>query len=179
MPIDYVAKIQQYTYADLLKLLVDIRQGKPIRGWAAGKAFEHLILRGFELEGAEVVYPYNVKLTKQVVEQIDGAVYSRGLACLIESKDRQDVSNFEPAAKMRSQLMRRPPGTMGLIFARSGFTAPMKELMRLMNPLQILLWEREELEYSLDKQRMCDALQMKYRHAVEHGIPDYTILGKL
>jgi hypothetical protein len=131
------------------------------------------------MEGADVIYPFDVKPTKQIIEQIDGVVYYKGLACLVEAKDYQGTINFEPAAKMRSQLMRRPPATIGLIFARSGFTKPMKELMRLMSPLQILLWEIQELEYSLDKQLMCDALQLKYRHAVEHGVPDYTILGKL
>jgi hypothetical protein len=31
-------------------------------GWAPGKAFEYLVLRAFQLEGAEVRWPYSVRI---------------------------------------------------------------------------------------------------------------------
>jgi hypothetical protein len=35
-----------------------------------------MVLRAFELDGAEVKWPYRVKLFGEEVEQIDGVIYS-------------------------------------------------------------------------------------------------------
>lgn len=179
MPTDYVAKIGKFNTAQLVTMLQAIQAGTPPRGWASGKAFEHLILRGFEIEGAEVVWPYDVPHGSQTLEQIDGVVYCQHLACLTEAKDYKAAINVEPIAKLRNQLIRRPVGTLGMVFARSGFTEPAKELTRWTNPMQILLWEYEELEYALQNQKMCPALMMKYKRAVEFGIPDFNVKGRL
>ena len=173
MAVDYVALIQQMDTAQLHALLQELETGQPVPGWASGKAFEHIILRGFEIERAEVTWPFNVQLIGETIEQIDGAVYVQSLSCLVEAKDYNEPINVEPIAKLRNQLMRRPPGTMGLVFARSGFTEPAKLSTRIMNPLQILLWGYEELEVSLRNQTLCRALLTKYRYAVEYGVPDY------
>lgn len=179
MPTDYIAKIRKFDTAELVTMLQNIKAGKPPRGWASGKAFEHIILRGFDIEKAEVIWPYDVPHAAYTIEQMDGVVYYSGLACLVEAKDYGTTVNVEPIAKLRNQLMRRPPGTLGLVFARSDYTQPMKELTRMMNPLQILLWEYEELEESLQKRRMCQALLLKYRKAVEFGMPDFNVKGRL
>jgi hypothetical protein len=44
--------------------------------WAPGKAFEYLVLRAFDLNGADVQWPYPVSLYGQdeVIEEIDGSV---------------------------------------------------------------------------------------------------------
>jgi len=114
-----------------------------------------------------------------VAEQIDGAVYHSGFACLVESKDYSDPNNIEPIAKLRNQLTRRPAGALGLLFARNGFTEPAKTLTRMTNPLKILLWEFEELEKGLSTGTMCQALKTKFFYAVEMAIPDYDTRTRL
>jgi hypothetical protein len=93
----------------------------------------------------------------------------------IKSKDYSAPINVEPMAKLRNQLSRRPAGTLGLVFSREGFTEPAKILARMMQPLNILLWEYEELEQSLTTGTMCRALVTKFQYAVESGLPDYDI----
>lgn len=173
MTVDYVALVRQMDSAAIFALLQELGNGQPIPGWSSGKAFEHIILRGFEIEGAEVTWPFNVQLIGETIEQIDGAIYYQGLSCLVESKDYDEPINVEPIAKLRNQLTRRPPGTIGLVFARSGFTEPAKLSTRIMNPLQILLWAYEELEEAVHNQTLCRALITKYRIGVEYGVPDY------
>ena len=173
MLIDYIATIQTKNTAQLLTMLAAVEANRTLRNWPPGKAFEHIVLRAFELEGAAVSWPFHNEMHGQVIEQIDGAVYFEHLACLVESKDYSDPNNIEPIAKLRNQLTRRPAGTLGLLFARSGFTEPAKTLTRMINPLNILLWEFGELEAGLRTGTMCRALKTKYRVAVERATPDY------
>ena len=177
MAIDYVARIATANAAELSRMLDTLAEGRQIRGWARGKAFEHIILRGFALEGAEVRWPFEVRYQGQALEQIDGVIYSDGLACLIEAKDYSEPINVEAVAKMRNQLMRRPAGTFGIVFARSGFTEPAKALIRWNAPLNVLLWEYPELRQAIRDGAMRRALTTKYNFAIEQGIPDYSILG--
>lgn len=157
-------------------MLHSVEQGDGLAGWDSGKALEYIVLRQFDIEGASVTWPFQVKLDEQVVEQIDGAVYFEGLACLVECKDYGDAINIEPLAKLRSQLLRRPSGTLATVFARNGYTQPAKVLARYIVPLSILLWEFSELKYALKRQALCAGLLSKYRRAVELGIPDYNIM---
>ncbi len=175
MPVDYAAKIAPVDTAGLLLMLRSLEEGTPLRGWAKGKAFEHIILQAFALEGAEVRWPYEVREGKHAIEQIDGSVYGDGLFCLIESKDYGEAINVEPIAKLRNQLARRPAGTLGLIFARSGYTPSAKYLVKMNTPLNILLWEFEELKLAVADQKMRQALQTKFKYAVEQALPDYNI----
>jgi hypothetical protein len=141
--------------------------------WPAGKAFEYMILRAFELERAKVRYPYSVRVQGEVAEQIDGVIYSEGLSVLVEAKDQSLPLNVEPLAKLRNQLLRRPGGTIGMIFSRSGFTDPAQILAGYMAPTTILLWEEAEIELALKTDKVnsfCRGLRWKYRRAVEEGI---------
>lgn len=173
-PIDYRERISQYNQEGLLELWTAVEAGL-VAGWPPGKAFEYLILRAFELEGAEVRWPYTVNFGQEIVEQIDGAVYWNGLACLIECKDTEEKASIEPLAKMRNQLLRRPGATIGVIFSRRGFTDPAIILARFMVPQTLLLWSGREVAYALTKRAMCQALVLKYRYCVEYGLPDYNI----
>ena len=173
MSTDYVAAIKTKNRTQPLAMLASVASGAPIRGWPVGIAFEHIVLRAFELEGAAVRWPFRIEVNGSVIEQIDGAVYVGHLACLVESKDYSDPNNIEPIAKLRNQLTRRPSGTLGLLFARSGFTEPAKMLTRMISPMNILLWEFEELEAGLRDGAMCQKLIDKYRYAVEMASPDY------
>jgi hypothetical protein len=59
-----------------------------------------------------------------MVEEIDGAIHLPGLSCLVESKDWEKNVAIGPIVTMRSQLLRRPAGTIGLMFSRKTFTRP-------------------------------------------------------
>lgn len=50
----YVEQIRTLDRLGLLRLWEWIQAGRPLKGWAEGKAFEYLILRAFELEEAQV-----------------------------------------------------------------------------------------------------------------------------
>ena len=176
MPTNYIAMIKRATRTDLLKMLDALEAKQAIPKWPPGRAFEHIVLRGFDIEpDAMVIWPYSVSLDGKVIEQIDGAVYAAGLSCLVETKDYNDPLNIEPVAKLRNQLTRRPSGSIGMVFTMSDFSGPAKSLTRMMNPLSILLWDYEELRQAIDQGTMCRSLRTKYMFAVERGMPDYDI----
>lgn len=145
-------------------------------GWEPGRAFEYLILRAFELDGARVRWPYTVDIHGHVVEQIDGAVYAGGLSCLVEAKDTSGAVSFEAVAKLRHQLSRRPAGVIGLLFSRNDFTRPAVTLAGFLAPQNVLLWSGEDLTVALRQRRMIGALEAKYRRCVEEGAPVHQLL---
>ena len=180
--LEYIEKISTYTWEDLETLWAAIQQ-RDTPDWASGKAFEYLVLRSFQLDNAEIRWPYSVRFqgSGDKLEQLDGVIYFSELACLIECKDYHDADgqkkniNFEPVAKMRSQLMRRPSSAIGSIFSSSGFTRPALTLANFTSPQTILLWNGIEIEYCLTKRVFCRALVTKYRKCIEFGIHDYDI----
>jgi Restriction endonuclease len=176
------------THAQLFALWKRIRNGEPLRDWPAGKAFEHLILRAFELEEATVRWPYEVNMASapgsavtevgrptSVLEQIDGIVYFDHLSVVIEAKDHKDDINFEPITKLRSQLLRRPGHAIGSVFSRRGFTGPATVLAQFLAPQTVLLWRGEDIDIALRKKKMREGLMAKLRHAVEYALPDYPL----
>jgi hypothetical protein len=174
--VQYEAMIQSLQWEGLRSLWQKIGQRKT-PGWDAGKAFEYLIVRAFQLDGAEVRYPYSVKLFGEEVEQVDGMVYCLGLSCLVESKDFANKVNVDiaPIAKLRNQLLRRPASTIGLVFSRTGFTDPARHLSYFSLPQTILLWSGDEIEYALEQESICNLLVLKYRGCVEDGLPDFDV----
>jgi hypothetical protein len=173
--LEYQERIERYDWTELGELWESI-QKSDTPNWANGKALEYLILRAFQLEEAEVRYPYSVpmsvvsdKSSHRDMEQIDGVVYTDGLACLIECKHYDKAVNFEPIAKLRSQLMRRPSATIASFFSLSGYTEPALLLLNFIQPQTILVWERKEIDYCLNHQSFCNALIKKYRKAIELG----------
>ena len=166
----------KYSRRKLRQLWYAINEGKAdAYGWDSGKALEYFVLRAFQLEGAEVRWPFDVKIADSTVEQIDGVIYSDGLACLVECKDWSTKINIEPIAKLRNQLLRRPGASIGLVFSRQGFTDPALTLARFALPQTILLWTGEELSLALEKRMMREGLIAKYRRCVEEGLPDYNL----
>ncbi len=172
--LDYRQKISTYQLSDLIDLWQAIER-RDTPDWEPGKAFEYLILRAFELEEAEVRWPYSVRIGEDEIEQIDGAIYADGLACLVETKDQNKKVNFEPIAKLRSQLLRRPAATIGLIFSYSGFTASALTLAPFTAPQTILLWSGEEVAFALENNFLRRGLIAKYRMAIERCLPQYNI----
>lgn len=180
---EYRERIEQYSWGDLLDMWGAISAGET-PGWPAGKAFEYLVLRAFQLEGAYVNYPYHVTVgevigseAKEIAEQIDGFVHTAdGLACLLECKDyREEKADLEPIAKLRNQLLRRSSTVIGVVFSRSGFTKPAGLLARFIAPQTILLWTGSEVETALRNRWFCKGLMEKYRVCLAKGAPDYHI----
>ncbi len=170
------AKIQRISSrSGLLKLWSQIDSGN-VPNWDSGKAFEYLILRAFELEGAKVQYPFSVVKNSQSIEQIDGVIYSDGLSVLCECKNETKAVNIEPLAKLRNQLLRRPSGVIGTVFSRSGFTEPAITLAEYSSPQTVLLWEGRELDFALKQTFMRKGLLIKYQYAVEQTVPNYNLL---
>lgn len=170
----YVEEIQKLGWEELWTMWEHIAARKKIPNWPEGKAFEHLALRAFELDGASVTWPYSVTLEQHVVEQIDGMVSCDGLTFLAEAKDYDSDLNVEPLAKLRNQLLRRPGGVIGCVFSSSGFTAPARTLAQYMSPQAILLWNGPEIATLLEnKQGFRHALQRKFYWLQRQGMPDY------
>jgi hypothetical protein len=170
---DYVSEIQKLKWPELLALWQRI-EARKTPGWPKGKAFEHLILRAFELDGASITWPYSVGLEGQIVEQIDGLVVCDGISFLAESKDYDSNLNVEPLAKLRNQLQRRPSSVVGCVFSSTGFTAPAKTLAQYMSPQAILLWHGPEIKSLLDKNGGFRAsLARKYHWLEREGVPDF------
>jgi hypothetical protein len=166
---EYRAKIAPCGWAELRTIWAGIQAGDT-PGWEPGKAFEYLVLRAFELDGADVRWPYTVALFGEDVDQIDGALHCDGLSCLVESKDlREDVS-LGPIAKLRYQLLRRPAGTIGLLFSSRGFTQPAVMLAHFALPQAILLWSGNEIDHGLTTESWARLLGRKFR-ACRGGAP--------
>ena len=179
--LEYQQKIQIFNWKELTDLWKQI-EARDTTDWELGKAFEYLVVRMFELDGAIVKYPYTVtqRTTEgghQVMEQVDGIVYVESLSCIIESKDYQDgdKTNIEPIYKLRNQLLRRPSGVIGSVFSRTGFTDAAITLASFMMPQAILLWEGGEIEVVLKEKRICSFLVTKLRRCIETGSPNYNI----
>ncbi|HEV7589801.1 MAG TPA: restriction endonuclease [Longimicrobium sp.] len=175
---DYAARIRALDWEGLRDLWDRSARGTAA-GWPPGKAFEYLILRAFELDGAVVRFPFEVTLGDAVIEQIDGVVYSGHLSCLIEAKDTADPVDVGALAKIRTQLARRPGGTLGAVFSRSGFTDPAVALAGYFAPHAVLLWSGEEVTECLQERNISSVLLAKFRECVEHGGPKTVLWGKV
>ncbi len=145
-----------------------------------GRGFEILILRAFEMEGALVEWPFEVRdpylSDNETLEQFDGAIYSDSLACLVEAKDQSENVQYEPLAKLAGRLGRRPRPTVGMVFSRTNFTDPAKTAARFLVKHPILLWTGTEFDYAVRHGVCRPSLLTKYRKAIEKGMPDFDIV---
>jgi hypothetical protein len=170
--VDYVAAIQRLDWNELIGLWQQIA-ARDTPGWPDGKALEHLIIRAFQLSGADVEWPYKVLMDGEEIEQIDGMVRFDHITCLIEAKDATRPVNIEPVAKLRNQLMRRPAGVIGSVFSYGGFTNPAIVLAQFVAPQAVVLWPGEEIEAVLGRQDFCGALRRKYVYLQQMGLPNF------
>jgi hypothetical protein len=174
-PAEYEARVRKLKWPGVRNLWTAVKDGDT-PGWGAGKAFEYLILRAFELNKAEVRWPYSVRLDELEVEQIDGSIRIGGLYALVEAKDEAEDIAIGPIAKMRNQLLRRPAGTIGLVFSRRDFTPAAVLLTRYMLPHAVLLWTGAEVEYALKHENLAVLMEKKFRGCVDNGLPDFDVL---
>jgi hypothetical protein len=175
-PAELENKIKLLNWAGLRSLWAAVQEGSP-PGWESGEALEYLVLRAFELDKAKplVRYPYEVSLFGEKVEEIDGAIHLPGLSCLVESKDWGKDVPISPIVKMRSQLLRRPAGMIGQLFAKQTFSKPAVYLAHFTMPQAVLLWSAWDIQVALDEKNICECLRVKYRVCCEGGIPDYDL----
>jgi hypothetical protein len=171
MAADYIATISSMGWDELSRLWEGI-EARDTPGWPDGKAFEYLILRCFQLSGAQVTWPYSVHLNGEIVEQIDGMIVFDHFICLVEAKDRAAPIGVEPIAKPRNQLLRRPAGIIGSVFGLKGFTDAAQTLAQYTPPQAILLWAGWELDYLLPRKSFKDAFVRKFEYHAMNGIPD-------
>lgn len=172
---DYESKIQKLGWSGLRVLWQKIEK-RDTPDWDPGMAFQYLVLRMFDLDGANVRWPYQVKSKEgTVLEEIDGSVQVNGLYALVESKNTEGDVSIEPIAKLRNQLLRRPSATIGLLFSRKAFTPPAVQLAQFTMPQAILLWTGPEVERSLEKESVARFFEQKYRWCVDTGSTDFDI----
>jgi hypothetical protein len=169
----YKSQAQGMSWDDVRSLWQHISNGNPIPNWNAGKALEHLVVRAFELSGLRVEYPYDVPPGGRILEQIDGLVYLGEIPFLIECKDKDSV-DIAAIAKLQSQLLRRPPATMGAVFVSGGFTSPALILADLAVPYRILLWSSGDIELGLEGGDFHTVLRKKYEDLCMYGLTDYS-----
>lgn len=165
---DYVAKIRGLGWEGLRELWKGILTSHT-PGWPPGIALEYLLLRMFELDGSEVRWPFEVRLGDELVEQIDGAVYIGHLAFLVEAKASADAVDVTALARVRTQLARRPSGTLGLVVSMAGFTRPAVTLARYFAPQTVLLMSGAEVGATLQNESIVSNILVKYRECVEEG----------
>ena len=168
------AKIQALDWAGLRDLWAKI-QVRDTPDWEPGRAFEYLILRTFQLDGAFVRWPYRVDLHGEMVEQIDGVVVAAGLHAMVESKDQKGPVAIEPIAKLRNQLTRRPSATIGMVFSTSDYTAPAVVLASYLAGQTILLWYSREISLALEREEIESLLRAKYLGCVTDAVPDFDV----
>jgi hypothetical protein len=176
-PSELEAKVKLLDWNGLRALWAAIQIETP-SGWEGGEALEYLVIRAFEIDASEPVmvrYPYEVSLFGEKVEEIDGAIHLSGLSCLVESKDWGKNVTIGPIVKMRNQLMRRPAGTIGLMFSKKTFTKPAIYLAHFTMPQAVQLWSGFDLQVAMDEGRICEFLRLKHRICCEDGIPDFDL----
>jgi hypothetical protein len=197
---EYETAIQQLDYDGVRALWERVQGGAELPDpWdqEPGKALEYLIVRAFQLEGADVEWPFCIpvgsllesseafvpeeddndaaSIDGRTLEQIDGVVHVRHLSALVECKDGQRRCDIAPLEKLRARLRQRPPGVLGIVFSAAGFTRPARIQVRQADYNAILLWSGNEIDAALAQGVMCEGLILKHRQAVKLGIPDYDI----
>jgi hypothetical protein len=137
-------------------------------------AFEFMLLRAFELDGARVTWPFRVHFDGHEIEQLDGVVCVDGLEVLVEAKDG-GVQNMNPIAKMRSQLLRRPSRVVGMVASTGGFSEAARILASFTAPQTVLLWTKDDIDEAFGGTGFAQGLRRKYDAAVTHGVCDYSL----
>lgn len=161
--------------------IIDPRKAQ--EGLSPQLAFRQLIIRAFELEGAEVRFPYQVKedTERDALENLDGVIYLNGHSCIVEShclskggvtSRRANVSSGH-ISRFRSKLLNRPGYAIGSVFSATGFSPSALMQAQLSLPQTILLWSEEEIKECLYRQTFTKAFKIKNRRFFEQLIPDY------
>jgi restriction system protein len=101
--------------------------------WKRGKALEGVLNRLFRNAGISVREAFTVRAlegSRQVFEQIDGAIVLDGDLVLVEVKWEKDPLGVEPVARHCMRVFGRPPSVRGLLISQSGVTEPAAAMCR-------------------------------------------------
>ncbi|WNG38838.1 hypothetical protein F0U61_38085 [Archangium violaceum] len=175
---EYQRRVLALEHDELLLLWRDLLEGVSPAGWPGGVLLEYLILRAFQLEGAEVTWPYRVYQDGLLLEQIDGVVYFDGVSCLVESKDVTRPVDTHAIVKLKAQILRRPRMTVGAVFNTGEFSSAAFSLVRMLPPPDVLLWRRAEIDWALRERRLLEGMRAKLRYAVETGLADLNLMER-
>ncbi len=104
-----------------------------------------------------------------MIEEIDGLVIEGWQGLLIESKNWTDPVDFTSLAKFQLAIERRPIGTLGLFFSVSGYTDAALELVAVLRPIRLLLFNREDLEMAIREKDLVLIVRNKWQRAVQWG----------
>ncbi len=173
---EYQRRVLALGHEELVELWSGLRVGIMPAEWPRGVLLEYLILRAFQLEGAEVTWPYRVYQDGLLLEQIDGMLYFDGVFCLVEFKDVTRPVDTVALVKLKSQLQRRPRATIGALFNTGEFSGAVSKLVRMLPPPDVLLWEGVEIDWALRGRRLLEGMRRKLRHAVETGFADLELV---
>lgn len=173
---DYIERVKDYNWADVARLWDGVAQCST-PDWDAGKALEYVVLKGFELSGASVRWPYTAKLFgERAVEQIDGMIYIAGMAATVECKDYSVPSSrakrsvgYDAIAKLQGQLSRRPSALIGCLFASGNYTETAVLLTHFTKPVTILCWNGTDIDRCIHQRDFVQGLQQKFRACLEEG----------
>jgi hypothetical protein len=172
---EYQRRVLALGHEGLLELWTGLREGRSPPDWPAGILLEYLVLRAFQLEGAEVIWPYRVYRNGVLLEQIDGVIYFDGVPCLVECKHLTIPVDTVTIVKLKSQILRRPRITIGVLFCTGEVSEAVSTLMEMLPPPDVLLWEGDELEMALRSRRLLEGMRRKLRHAVEMGFAELKL----
>ena len=171
-----IKRVQGYDWIQLERFWQKIKN-KTAPKWSKGKALEYMLIRAFDLEGAEVLYPYNNEVLK-AQEQFDGFVFVKelGVGFLIECKDWNDKVAFDELAKLHGRLSYRMNTACGLFLSRSGYTPSAIEMMYMVHPHNIILWEFSDIDECFKNRTFLKALKYKYQYAMVTADPVIAVL---
>lgn len=171
-----IKRIQGYDWKKLERLWGKIKSGKTPR-WSAGKALEYMFVRAFDLEGAEVVYPFGNAVLK-AKEQLDGFIFTRelGAGFLIECKDWKYSVAFDELAKLHGRLTYRAASTYGIFVSMNGYTPSAVEMQYLVYPHRILLWDANDIDECFKNHKFMAALKYKYQYNLATADPMIGVL---
>lgn len=149
----------------------------------AGDVFERWVLQAFRHDPAgsqlRCVDSYRNPADGKTVEQIDGLIFDGWQAFLIESKNWGDRIDFAPLAKFHHAVERRPIGLLGLFFAPNGYTDPALELVTLLRPIRVLLFDGRDLNWAVENRTgMLAMVRRKWELAVQYGDPSLPVAGR-
>ncbi|MFP2910845.1 hypothetical protein ACLESD_38585 [Pyxidicoccus sp. 3LFB2] len=165
----YARRVQGMGRVELRALWRQIKAREELEDWPPGRALEFMMLRAFQLERARVVWPY-----VNATEQIDGAIHTDGLACIVETKDHAESVGFDAISKLALQLQRRPGASIGLLFSTSEYSLSVIETVRIHPIRNVLLWQGSDIDLALEY-GMRAALRIKWRRAVEQARLSYRL----
>ncbi len=166
---------QGFSHEHLLRIWDEVIEpwvypAKGLHDLSAPVAFEYLIIRAFELEGAEVSYPFMAQpfSDSRILEEIDGAIYLPGISAIVESKcfDQRNVTS-DQIGQLRNKLINRPSYGIGCFFARTSYKESAYKQAQMASPQCILLWDGEEIKEAFKNQKLVEVLQEKNRRFFE------------